>query len=73
MRMRAERKPAIAGRVDLRTVMIQKEKRVDLIDLVVRQRTPGVKLADVVAFRAVGSADGALGHPSIVAELFKFG
>ena len=62
MRMRSERQSAIVRRVELRSVMIEKEERIDLIESFVRQRTPGVQFADVVADRAVAGPNGPHTH-----------
>ncbi len=53
VRMRPERQSAVAGGIDLRTVMVEKEERVDLVEFLVGQRTPGAEVADVVGLGAV--------------------
>src|SRR3954466_8519179 len=59
MRMRSERQPAIPRRIHLRSMVVEKEKRIDLLNVVVRQRPPRMQLADVVANGAVLLANGA--------------
>src|SRR4051794_38898979 len=64
MRMRPERQSAIPRRIHLRPVMIEKEKRIDLLNLIIRQRPPRMQLANVIAQGAVLLANGAEGHES---------
>src|SRR4051812_136232 len=64
MRMRSERQSSISRRIHLRPVMIEKEKRIDLLNLVIRQRPPRMQLANIVAQRAVLLANGADAHAS---------
>jgi hypothetical protein len=57
MRMRAERKPAISRRVDLRPMVVQEEERVDLLDDVVGERPAGDEVTDVVAHPSMQAAN----------------
>src|SRR6185295_9690405 len=62
MRMRAERQPAVAGRVDLRAVVVEEEERVERVERRARQRSPRDEIADVVAMRVVGAQQSLGGH-----------
>src|SRR5258708_21116562 len=64
--MRAERQPLIPRRVHLRAVVIDEEKRLDLIERV--GRAPRHEIADVLALGGVLCADRSLSH-SLVAPL----
>ncbi len=48
MRMRAEREALIPRRINLRPVMVQEEKGIDLIDLGIGQRSLCAQIAYII-------------------------
>ena len=48
VRVRPKGQPAVVGRVNLRAVMIQKQKRIELIQSRPRQRPAGNQITDII-------------------------
>jgi len=53
MWVRAERETSVSRWIDLRTVVIQEEEWVDLIDFLIRQRTLRAEIPDIVGDRFI--------------------
>ena len=70
MGMRAEGQATIARPVGLRPVMVEEEKRIDLLEARAGQRPPRDEIADVVAVRGMEGDDGAGGHGAILERAY---
>jgi hypothetical protein len=62
MRMRAERQTAVARRIDLRSMVIQEQEWIDLLDLGARHGPARREIGDVVAHRWMRLFDGLRRH-----------
>lgn len=60
--MRAKRQTMVVRRIDLRTVVIEKQEHTDPIQSRARDRTAGSQIADVIAHRGMGFSDSSVGH-----------
>src|SRR5436305_1756834 len=62
MRMRAERQALVVRRINLRPVVIEEEKGIDLVERRPGKRTTRDQVADVVAHRSVHACNRSVGH-----------
>jgi hypothetical protein len=62
VRVRSERQPVVAGRVGLRSVVVQEQERVEMLDPRAWQRPPGHEIADILADGGVLRLDASCAH-----------